>query len=52
MILGYIIPFLISFGSLKNYNGILMKFAALTTLIGLYLAKSTWLEIPQMIPLS
>jgi len=52
MILGYIIPFLISFGSLKDYNGILMKFAALTTLIGLYLAKSTWLEIPQMIPLS
>ena len=52
MILGYIIPFLISMGSLKEENRILMKFAALTTLIGLYLAKSTWLEIPQMIPLS
>jgi len=52
MVLGYIIPFLIAFGSLKEYNQILMKFAALTTLVGLYLAKSTWLEIPQMIPLS
>jgi predicted membrane protein len=52
MILGYIIPFLIAFGSLKEDNRILMKFAAITTLIGLYLAKSTWLEIPQMIPLS
>ena len=51
MILGYIIPFLIAIGSLKE-NRIMMKFAALTTLIGLYLAKSTWLEIPQMIPLS
>lgn len=52
MVLGYIIPFLIAFSSLREYNQILMKFAALTTLIGLYLAKSTWLEIPQMIPLS
>ncbi len=52
MVLGYIIPFFIAFGSLKNENRTMMKFAAVTTLIGLYLAKSTWLEIPQMIPLS
>jgi len=52
MLLGYIIPFFIAWGSLKEYNQIMMKFAALTTLVGLYLAKSTWLEIPQMIPLS
>jgi Ni/Fe-hydrogenase subunit HybB-like protein len=52
MALGYIIPFFIAMGSLKDENRTLMKFAALTTLIGLYLAKSTWLEIPQMIPLS
>jgi predicted membrane protein len=52
MVLGYIIPFFIAMGSLKEDNRILMKFAAITTLIGLYLAKSTWLEIPQMIPLS
>jgi len=52
MILGYIIPFFIAWGSLKEDNRVMMKFAAVTTLIGLYLAKSTWLEIPQMIPLS
>lgn len=52
MTLGYIIPFFIAMGSLKEENRVLMKFAAFTTFIGLYLAKSTWLEIPQMIPLS
>jgi Ni/Fe-hydrogenase subunit HybB-like protein len=52
MVLGYIIPFFIAKGSLKVENRTMMKFAAVTTLIGLYLAKSTWLEIPQMIPLS
>jgi len=52
MVLGYIIPFFIAMSSMKNENRTMMKFAAVTTLIGLYLAKSTWLEIPQMIPLS
>ncbi len=52
MVLGYIIPFFIAMGSMREESRVLMKFAALTTLIGLYLAKSTWLEIPQMIPLS
>jgi hypothetical protein len=52
MVLGYIIPFFISMASMRNENRTMMKFAAVTTLVGLYLAKSTWLEIPQMIPLS
>jgi len=52
MVLGYIIPFFIATASMKNENRTMMKFAAVTTLIGLYLAKSTWLEIPQMLPLS
>jgi len=52
MVLGYIIPFIIATGSMKEENRTMMKFAAVTTLIGLYLAKSVWLEIPQMIPLS
>ena len=52
MVLGYIIPFFIAKGSMKVENRTMMKFAAVTTLIGLYLAKSTWLEIPQMLPLS
>jgi Ni/Fe-hydrogenase subunit HybB-like protein len=52
MVLGYIIPFFIALGNLKEENRTMIKFAAVTTIIGLYLAKSTWLEIPQMIPLS
>ena len=50
MVLGYIIPFFIALRMSDNRT--MMKFAAVTTFIGLYLAKSTWLEIPQMIPLS
>jgi len=50
MLLGYIIPFFIALRMSDNRT--MMRFAAVTTFIGLYLAKSTWLEIPQMIPLS
>jgi Ni/Fe-hydrogenase subunit HybB-like protein len=52
MVLGYIIPFFIALSSMKVENRTMMKFAAVTTLVGLYLAKSTWLEIPQMLSLS
>ncbi len=52
MFLGYIIPFFIALGSLKKENRTLMKFAAVTTFIGLYLAKDVWLKIPQLLPLS
>lgn len=52
MLLGFIIPFFVAFGSLKEYNKTLMKFAAVTTLIGLYMAKDVWLKIPQLLPLS
>jgi Ni/Fe-hydrogenase subunit HybB-like protein len=52
MILGYIIPFFIAIGNLKEENRTLIKFAAVTTLIGLYLAKDVWLKIPQMLSLS
>ena len=52
MVLGYIIPFFIAIGNIKEENRTLMKFAAVTALIGLYLAKDVWLKIPQMLPLS
>ncbi|HHD80686.1 MAG TPA: polysulfide reductase, partial [Campylobacterales bacterium] len=39
-------------GNLKEENRTLIKFAALTALIGLYLAKDVWLKIPQMLSLS
>jgi hypothetical protein len=46
------IPFFIAKGSMTNYNLTLMRLAAVTTLIGLYMAKDVWLKIPQMLPLS
>jgi len=52
MFFGFIAPFFIALSSLKNYNETLMKFAAITTLVGLYLAKDVWLKIPQLLPLS
>ncbi|MCH9740059.1 MAG: polysulfide reductase NrfD [Epsilonproteobacteria bacterium] len=52
MVLGFIAPFFIAMGSLKEENRTMMKFAAVTTLIGLYLAKDVWLKIPQLLPLS
>lgn len=52
MVLGYIIPFFIALGNLKEENRTMIKFAAVTTLIGLYMAKDVWLKIPQMLPLS
>jgi len=52
MVLGYILPFVIAKGSLSEYNPTLMRVAAITTMIGLYLAKDVWLKIPQLLPLS
>ncbi len=52
MFMGYILPFFIAFSSAKKFNPTLMRFAALTALIGLYLAKDVWLKIPQLLPLS
>ncbi|NEW59753.1 polysulfide reductase [Sulfurovum sp. bin170] len=52
MVLGYIIPFVIAKGSMRDYNPTLMRLAAITTLIGLYMAKDVWLKIPQLLPLS
>jgi formate-dependent nitrite reductase membrane component NrfD len=52
MVLGYIIPFFIGLSNLKEENRTMIKFAAVTTLIGLYLAKDVWLKIPQLLSLS
>jgi len=52
MVLGYIIPFFIALSNLKEENRTMINFAALATLIGLYLAKDVWLKIPQILPLS
>jgi len=52
MVLAFIIPFLIGMSYLKSENSTLLKFAALSTLIGLFIVKDVWLKIPQLLPLS
>ncbi|MEY3090918.1 MAG: polysulfide reductase NrfD [Pseudomonadota bacterium] len=52
MVLGFIIPFFIAMGNMKNENKTLLRFAAVLALVGLYMAKDVWLKIPQMLPLS
>jgi len=52
MVLGFIIPFFIALGNMKSDNKTLLKVAAISALVGLYMAKDVWLKIPQMLPLS
>jgi formate-dependent nitrite reductase membrane component NrfD len=52
MVLGFIIPFFLAISNMKSDNKTLLRFAAILTLVGLYMAKDVWLKIPQMLPLS
>ncbi len=52
MILGFVIPFFLAVSNMKSDNQTLLRFAAIMTLLGLYMAKDVWLKIPQMLPLS
>lgn len=52
MILGFVIPFFIAIGNMKNENKTLLRFAAILALVGLYMAKDVWLKIPQLLSLS
>ncbi|DAB39593.1 MAG TPA: polysulfide reductase [Sulfurovum sp. UBA12169] len=52
MVLGFIVPFFLAASTIKSDNATLLRFAAILTLVGLYLAKDVWLKIPQMLPLS
>ncbi len=52
MMLGFIIPFFIAMSSIKSENKTLLRFAAILSLVGLYMAKDVWLKIPQLLPLS
>ncbi len=51
-IIGYILPFFIAIGAVRNGNGAMLKLAAILALIGLFIAKHVWLIIPQLLPLS
>jgi len=52
MTFGFIIPFFLAVSNMKSENKTLLKFAAISALVGLYLVKDVWLKIPQMLPLS
>ncbi len=52
MTLGFIIPFLLGMSYMKSENMTLLRFAALSALVGLFFVKDVWLKIPQMLPLS
>ena len=52
MVLGFIIPFFLAVKNMKEDNKMLLRFAAILALVGLYLVKDVWLKIPQMLPLS
>jgi formate-dependent nitrite reductase membrane component NrfD len=52
MALGFIVPFFLAVSTMKNDNVTLLRFAAILSLVGLYMAKDVWLKIPQMLPLS
>jgi predicted membrane protein len=51
-ILGYIIPIALSIVVIRSGSAFLLKIAALSALIGLFIAKHVWLIIPQLLPLS
>jgi formate-dependent nitrite reductase membrane component NrfD len=51
MTLGFIIPFFLGMSYMKSENMTLLKFAALSALVGLFFVKDVWLKIPQMLPL-
>jgi len=52
MVLGFILPFFIAISNLKSGNQVMLKFAAFSALVGLYMAKDVWLKIPQLLNLS
>ena len=52
MVLGFIVPFFLGMSHMKSENMTLLRFAALSALVGLFLVKDVWLKIPQLLALS
>ena len=52
MTIGLIIPFFLGMSYMKSENMTLLRFAALSALVGLFIIKDVWLKIPQLLPLS
>ena len=48
----YIVPMVLVLLSVINKSTSLLKVAAVSALVGLYVAKDVWLKIPQLLPMS
>jgi Ni/Fe-hydrogenase subunit HybB-like protein len=51
-VMAFIVPMILVCLSLKNQSYYLLKIAAVTALIGLWVTKHVWLVIPQLLPMS
>jgi len=51
-VMAFIIPMILVCLSIKNQSYYLLKIAAVTALIGLWVTKHVWLVIPQLLPMS
>ena len=51
-VMAFIVPMVLVCLSLKNQSYYLLKIAAVSALIGLWVSKHVWLVIPQLLPMS
>jgi protein NrfD len=51
-VMAFIVPMALVWLSLKNQSYYLLKIAAVSALIGLWVSKHVWLVIPQLLPMS
>jgi protein NrfD len=51
-VMAFIVPMILVCMSLKNQSYYLLKIAAVSALIGLWVSKHVWLVIPQLLPMS
>ncbi|MFZ2889545.1 NrfD/PsrC family molybdoenzyme membrane anchor subunit [Sulfuricurvum sp.] len=51
-VMAFIVPMILVCLSLKNQSYYLLKIAAVSALIGLWVSKHVWLVIPQLLPMS
>jgi protein NrfD len=51
-VMAFLVPMALVFLSLKNQSYYLLKIAAVSALIGLWVSKHVWLVIPQLLPMS
>ena len=51
-VVAFIVPFVLVILSVTNRSAGLLKVAALSAIVGLWIVKHVWLVIPQLLPMS